>query len=79
MRVGGKRHASAALSPRKTQHPLYKRLGVRQVRSGRVRKTLPTPGFDSRTIHSVSSRYADYSTPAHSVHRENEPNYLKIK
>jgi hypothetical protein len=79
MRVGGKCHTSASLSPRKNRHPMHKRLGGRQGRSEQVRKTLPIPAFDTRTIRFVSSRYADYSIPAHSVHRENQLNYLKIK
>jgi hypothetical protein len=35
--VGGQRHPPAALSPGKTQYPLYRRLGGPQGRSGRVR------------------------------------------
>ena len=36
--VGSQRHATAALPPGKTRYPLYRRLGGRQNRSGRVRK-----------------------------------------
>ena len=32
--------------------------------SGQVRKILPTPGFDSRTFHTVVSHYTDYIIPA---------------
>ena len=46
MGFGGQRHAPAALPPPKTRHPLYRRLGVPQGRSGRVRKISPLPGFD---------------------------------
>ena len=56
--VGGKHHAPADLSPGKTQYPLYRRLGGPQGRSGRVRK-IPSPGFDSRTVEPVASRYTD--------------------
>ena len=35
-------------------YPLYRRLGRPQVRYGRVRKILPPPGFDPRTVHSVA-------------------------
>jgi hypothetical protein len=35
--------------------PIYRRLGGPQGRSGRVRKISPPPGFDPRTIYSISS------------------------
>ena len=47
MGVGGQRHAPAALPPRKTQYPLYRRLGGPQGRSGRVRKISPPTGIRS--------------------------------
>jgi hypothetical protein len=50
MRVGGQRHAPAALTPGKTRYPLYKRLGGPQSLSGRVRKISPPQGFDPRTV-----------------------------
>jgi hypothetical protein len=37
MRVGGQRHALAALPPGKTRYPLYRRLGGPQGRSGNSR------------------------------------------
>ena len=40
-----------------TQCPLYRRLGGPQSRSGRARGISPPPGFDSRTVQSVASRY----------------------
>jgi hypothetical protein len=40
-RVGGQRHASAALSPGMTRYPLYRRLGRTQDRSGRLLKISP--------------------------------------
>jgi hypothetical protein len=58
--VGGQRHTPAAIPPRKTRYPLYRRLGGPQSRSGRVRKIPPLPGFDPRTVQSVASRYTDY-------------------
>ena len=61
MRVGGKRHAPAALPPGKTRYPLYRRLGGPQGRSGRVRKISPQPEFDPRTAQPVASRYTDYA------------------
>ena len=37
---------------------------MHQGRCGRVWKISPPPGFDSRTVHPVASRYTDYSIPA---------------
>jgi len=56
MGVGGQRHAPAALPPGKKEYPLYRKLSGPQGRSGRVRKILPPPGFDPRTIQPVASR-----------------------
>ena len=39
---GGQRHAPAALPPRKTRYPLYRRLGDPQGRSGREKKISPS-------------------------------------
>jgi len=53
---GGEGSASSpgrTLPPRKTRYPLYKRLGGPQGRSGQVRKILPPPGFDPRTVQPV--------------------------
>ena len=36
--VGGQRHAPAAWPREKARYPLYRRLGVSQVRSGQERK-----------------------------------------
>ena len=47
------------LSPGKN---LYRRLDGPQDRSGQVRKILPPPGFDPRTVQPVASRYTDYAT-----------------
>jgi hypothetical protein len=60
--VGCQHHAPAALPPRKTRYPLYRRLGEPQVLSGRVRKISPPPGFDPRTVQPVASRYTDWAT-----------------
>jgi len=60
MGMGGQRHVPAALPPAKTRYPLYRRLSGHQVRSGRVRKNLPPPGFDPRTVQPVAGRYSDY-------------------
>jgi hypothetical protein len=70
MRVGGQRHAPAALPPGMTWYPLYRRLGRPQGCSGRVLKISPPPGFDPRTSQFVASRYTDYAIPAHAIMRE---------
>jgi hypothetical protein len=46
-------------------YPLYRRLGGPQDQSRRVRKISPSPGFDSRTVQSVASRYTDRAIAAH--------------
>ena len=54
------------LYPRgKTRYPLYRGLRGTRGRRGRVRKILPPPGFDPRTVQSVASRYTDCAIPAH--------------
>ena len=63
MGVGGQHHAPTALLPGKTRYPLYRRLGGRQDRSERVRKTSPPPGFDPRTVQPVASRFTDWTIP----------------
>jgi hypothetical protein len=51
---------------KKNVYSLYRRLGVHQGRSGRVRKiSPPPPGFDPRTVQSVASHYTDWAIPAH--------------
>ena len=64
MRVGGQRHAPAALPPGKFRYTLYRRLGGPQGQSGRVRKISPPPVFDPRTAQAVASRYTDWAIPA---------------
>ena len=44
---------------------LYSRLGGPQGRSGQVRKILPLPGFDPRTVQPVASQYTDWAIMAH--------------
>jgi hypothetical protein len=57
--VGGQRHFPAALPPGKTRYSLYRWLGRPQGWSGRVRKISRSPGFASRTVQAVASRYTD--------------------
>jgi hypothetical protein len=65
--VGGQRHAPAGLPSGKTRYPLYRRLGGRPRRSGRVRKISPPSGFDFRTVQSVVSRCTDWTIPSSTV------------
>jgi hypothetical protein len=51
-----------SLPPGKTRYPLYRRLGGPQGRGGQVQKMSRPPGFDSRTVQPVASRYTDYAT-----------------
>jgi hypothetical protein len=51
-----------SLPPGKTRYSLYRRVGGLQGRSGQVRKSSTLPGFDSRTVQLVVSRYIDWST-----------------
>jgi len=65
MGVGAQRHAPAVLPPGMIRYPLYRRLHGPRGRSGRVRKISPSPGFDSRTVQIVASRYTNWAIPAH--------------
>ena len=62
--VGGQHHAPAALHPRKTRYPSYGSVGGPQGWSGWVWKILLPPGFDSRNVQPVASRYIDWAIPA---------------
>jgi len=58
--VGGQRHASAALPPRKRPDTqFYRTVGGPQGRCGRVQKISPTPRFDPLTVQLVASGYTD--------------------
>ena len=59
MGLGGQCHAPAALPPGKTRYPLNRRLGGPQNRSRQVRKISLPPGFDPRTVQTLTSRYTD--------------------
>jgi hypothetical protein len=67
MRVGGQRHAPAAVHPGKTRYPLNMSLGGSQGRSEREREISPQPGFDPRTVQPVASRYTDWAIPVPSI------------
>ena len=67
MGVGGQHHAPAASPLKKTWHPLYRRLGGTQGRSGRVRKISPPPGFDPRTIQPIAQSLYRLGYTAHIV------------
>ena len=62
--VGGQRYAPAALTPRMTRYPLYRRLGGSQDRSGWKQKTSPASGFDPRTAQPVAISYTDWAMQA---------------
>jgi len=64
--VSDHRHVPPALSPGKTQYPLYIRLGgpPRASVNGRG-KYGPPPGFDPRIVQPVASGYTDLAIPAH--------------
>ena len=55
----------AALPQGKTRYLMYTRLGGSQGRFGRLRKTSPPPGLDTRTVQLVESRYTDWAIPTH--------------
>jgi len=69
MGVDGQRHVPAALRPRMTRYPLYRRLGGPQGLSKRVRKISPSLGFDPRTVQPVASCYTDEAIPTPSQAR----------
>jgi hypothetical protein len=47
---------------KETRYPFYRRLGGPQGMSGRVRKiSSPLPGYDSRTVLPIQSRYNDWA------------------
>ena len=48
-------------TPGRDPVPIYSRLVGPEGRFERVRKIPPPPGFDSRTVHPVPSRYTDYA------------------
>ena len=52
-------------TPGKTRYPLYRRLGGPQGRSGQVRKILPPPGLDPRTIQPIAQSLYRLSYRAH--------------
>jgi hypothetical protein len=76
MRVGGHRHASAALRPWKPDIRIIQEADIRiiqdtggpQWRSRRVRNIFPAPEFDRRTVQFVASRYTDWTISAHSIY-----------
>jgi hypothetical protein len=65
MGVGGQHHAPAALPPKMTRYPLYKRLDGPQVRSGRLLKISPAIGirFPDRPARSELLYRLSYSGP----------------
>jgi hypothetical protein len=74
MRMGGKRHAMAALLLGKTENPLYRRLGGPQGQYGWVRNILPPLGFGPWTIQPAVSHYTNCATlvPTHIAQNSNK-------
>jgi hypothetical protein len=62
--VGVQHYAPATLTPGNIRHPLYRWLGGPQGQSGQVRKILPPPVFDSRTVQPVANLYTEWAIPA---------------
>ena len=50
---------------KETRYPFYRWTDGPQGRSGRVRKISPPPGFDTRIVQPVASRYADWAIAVH--------------
>jgi len=63
MGLGGQRNAPTALPAGK--RPCTREAGQALGRSGRVLNISPPPGFDSRTVQPVASRYIEFAIPAH--------------
>ena len=60
--MGGQGHAPAALPPGRDPVPI---VSGPQIRSGRVRKISPPPGFDPLNVQPVASRSTDCAILAH--------------
>ena len=60
----GQRYTQDVFLPWKTRHPLTRTLAGSHSRSRRVRKISPAPGFDTPTAQPITSRCADWVTPA---------------
>jgi hypothetical protein len=71
MWVGCQRHAPAALPPRKTCYPLYRRLGWPQSRPGQVRNTSPQRdsilGLSSESLYRLNYPGSTVSYSAHHI------------
>jgi hypothetical protein len=69
MGVSCQRHVPVALTPGMSRFPLYKSLDGPQDRFKRLWKISLPPGFDSRTVQFVASRYTVYAISAqgHSI------------
>jgi hypothetical protein len=70
MRMGGQHNEPAALPPGKPRYVFNRRLDGPQGRSGRMRKILPPPAFDPRTVQPVASSCTEYAIPAHNQQQQ---------
>jgi len=51
-----------------SRYELCRRVAGPRGRSGWVRKILPSPGYEPRTLQAVASPFNDYATPARLIH-----------
>jgi len=75
MRVGFSPMSRPPLPPEKTRHPLYRRLGGPQGRSGRAENLVPT-GIRSRTVQPLAQSLYRLSYRAQSCHIKTNFNFL---
>ena len=59
MGVGSQRHAPAAFTPGKDPVPIVQEAGLAPGPAWIVAENSAAPGFDSRTLQPVASRYTD--------------------
>ena len=76
--MDGECHAPVVLPLGKTWYQFYRRLGGLQGWSGQVRKILPPPGFDFRTVQPVASHYNDFAIPAQYLVHEFKKNKISL-
>ena len=62
--VGFSKQQHFYITPGKSPYPSYRKLRGPQVRYGWVRKISHTPGFDSRNVHPLASRYTVWDIPS---------------
>jgi hypothetical protein len=58
-------HPGRFTPSKEIRYPFYRRLGGPHGRSGRVRKTFSSLGFDAMNVHPVTSLYSSYGITVH--------------